>query len=47
MPCSCTGAEGARRVDLEVAVGNEGALGLYTSLGFTRLATDDSYALPG
>ena len=39
-------AEGARRVGLEVAVQNEGALGLYTSIGFTPVTTEDYYALP-
>jgi ribosomal protein S18 acetylase RimI-like enzyme len=38
--------EGARSVGLEVAVQNEHALGLYTSLGFTQVATEDYYALP-
>lgn len=39
-------AEGATRVGLEVAVDNEGPLGLYTSLGFTRVAGEDYYAVP-
>lgn len=39
-------AEGATRVGLEVAVDNEGALGLYTSLGFTRVAGEDYYDVP-
>jgi len=30
---------------LEVAVENEHALGLYTSLGFTRVTTEDYYAV--
>lgn len=38
--------DGARRVCLEVAVDNERALGLYTSLGFARATTEDYYALP-
>jgi ribosomal protein S18 acetylase RimI-like enzyme len=38
--------EGATRIALEVAVENDHALGLYTSLGFTRIATEDYYALP-
>jgi len=38
--------EGARQVGLEVAVENEHALGLYTSIGFTRVTTEDYYALP-
>ncbi len=37
---------GARRVRLEVAVDNDRALGLYTSLGFTPVATEDYFALP-
>jgi ribosomal protein S18 acetylase RimI-like enzyme len=39
-------ADGAARVHLEVAADNERALGLYTSLGFTPVATEDYYALP-
>jgi len=38
--------EGATRVCLEVAVENERALGLYTSIGFARVTTEDYYALP-
>jgi ribosomal protein S18 acetylase RimI-like enzyme len=38
--------EGAARVHLEVAVDNDRALGLYTSLGFAPIATEDYYALP-
>jgi len=37
---------GAQRVGLEVAVQNERALGLYTSVGFTPSTTEDYYALP-
>lgn len=37
---------GATHVGLEVAVENERALGLYTSLGFARVTTEDYYALP-
>lgn len=37
--------EGARRVGLEVAVDNDRALGLYTSIGFTPVTTEDYYAL--
>jgi ribosomal protein S18 acetylase RimI-like enzyme len=36
---------GARRIGLEVAVENEGALGLYTSLGFERTTTEDYFRL--
>lgn len=39
-------ARGADHIGLEVAVENERALGLYTSLGFTRVTTEDYYALP-
>jgi ribosomal protein S18 acetylase RimI-like enzyme len=38
--------EGVRRVGLEVAVENDHALNLYTSLGFTQMTTEDYYALP-
>jgi ribosomal protein S18 acetylase RimI-like enzyme len=34
------------RIGLEVAVENDHALGLYTSLGFTQMSTEDYYALP-
>lgn len=44
--CQELRSEGARRVCLEVAVDNDRALGLYTSLGFGRVATEDYYALP-
>ena len=37
--------EGAERVTLEVATTNERALGLYTSVGFERVATEDYYLL--
>jgi ribosomal protein S18 acetylase RimI-like enzyme len=37
--------EGVRRVGLEVAVENDHALGLYTSLGFIQVTTEDYYAL--
>lgn len=43
--CRSAFADGATRVHLEVAVDNERALGLYTSLGFTPLATEDYYRL--
>lgn len=39
-------ADGARAVGLEVAVDNPRALGLYTSLGFTPVTTEDYYDLP-
>lgn len=38
--------DGGRRINLEVAVDNDNALRLYTSLGFTQLTTEDYYALP-
>jgi len=38
--------EGIRRIGLEVAVDNEHAMGLYTSLGFAPVTTEDYYALP-
>ncbi|MGH9066750.1 MAG: GNAT family N-acetyltransferase [Acidimicrobiales bacterium] len=43
--CAQARAEGARRVGLEVAVDNDRALGLYTSLGFCPVATEDYYSL--
>jgi ribosomal protein S18 acetylase RimI-like enzyme len=36
---------GAEEVDLEVEVANDRALGLYESLGFRRVVTDDYYEL--
>jgi ribosomal protein S18 acetylase RimI-like enzyme len=39
-------ADGAARVHLEVAVDNDRALGLYTSLGFAPISTEDYYTLP-
>jgi ribosomal protein S18 acetylase RimI-like enzyme len=39
-------AEGIQRIGLEVAVENDHALRLYTSLGFTRTTTEDYYELP-
>ena len=44
--CAQLFAEGAARVGLEVAVENDRALGLYTSLGFTAVAGEDYYAVP-
>ncbi len=37
--------EGARSVELEVAIDNDRALGLYTSVGFTLVTTEDYYQL--
>jgi ribosomal protein S18 acetylase RimI-like enzyme len=36
---------GAREITLEVEVDNEHALGLYTSVGFERAATEDYYKI--
>jgi ribosomal protein S18 acetylase RimI-like enzyme len=44
--CARARAQGAARVHLEVDVANDHALGLYTSLGFVPVATEDYYALP-
>ena len=38
--------EGVQRIGLEVAVENDHALGLYKSLGFTQITTEDYYELP-
>lgn len=43
--CRQLRADGAARVALEVAVDNEHALGLYTSLGFVPVATEDYYCI--
>jgi ribosomal protein S18 acetylase RimI-like enzyme len=43
--CRMLRAQGMRRVGLEVAVDNERALGLYTSIGFRPVTTEDYYAL--
>lgn len=43
--CRQLRADGAERVGLEVAVDNDHALGLYTSLGFTQVTTEDYYEL--
>jgi ribosomal protein S18 acetylase RimI-like enzyme len=44
--CTLLRDEGAHTVGLEVAVDNERALGLYTSVGFEPVLTEDYYALP-
>jgi ribosomal protein S18 acetylase RimI-like enzyme len=44
--CRQLRADGAERVALEVEVENEHALGLYTSLGFRPVTTEDYYRLP-
>lgn len=43
--CRLLREEGAARVGLEVAVENERALGLYTSIGFRPVTTEDYYSL--
>jgi ribosomal protein S18 acetylase RimI-like enzyme len=43
--CEQLRADGARRIGLEVDLENDRALGLYTSVGFTRIATEDYFAL--
>ncbi len=43
--CAELFAAGATHVELEVEVENEGALGLYTQLGFEPLTTEDYYEL--
>jgi len=43
--CRRLRADGVRLVGLEVAVDNERALGLYTSLGFEPVTTEDYYEL--
>ena len=44
--CLMQRTRGAVTIGLEVAVENEHALGLYTSVGFTRVQTEDYFALP-
>ena len=44
--CDQLRREGARRVGLEVAVDNERALRLYTSVGFRAITIEDYYAMP-
>jgi ribosomal protein S18 acetylase RimI-like enzyme len=44
--CRQLRGEGAERIHLEVEVDNDHALGLYTSLGFAPVTTEDYYALP-
>lgn len=44
--CEQLRAEGTRQIRLEVAVDNDRALGLYTSIGFTPVTTEDYYGLP-
>lgn len=44
--CEQLRAEGVSRIGLEVDVENDHALGLYTSVGFTPVITEDYFALP-
>src|ERR1700722_6439670 len=44
--CIAARARRVERVLLELASDNDRALGLYTSIGFTRTSTEDYYALP-
>jgi len=44
--CEQLRANGARRISLDVDVDNDRALGLYTSIGFTPVTTEDYFALP-
>jgi ribosomal protein S18 acetylase RimI-like enzyme len=43
--CSQLFDDGVKQVGLEVATQNEGALGLYTSIGFRQVTTEDYFAL--
>ena len=43
--CRSLSDDGTTRVGLEVATTNERALGLYTSLGFVKVSTEDYYAV--
>jgi ribosomal protein S18 acetylase RimI-like enzyme len=45
--CDQLRANCAQRIRLEVDVGNDRALTLYTSVGFTPTITEDYYALQG
>lgn len=44
--CQQLRADGARRIGLEVDVDNDRALGLYTSVGFAPVITEDYFRLP-
>jgi ribosomal protein S18 acetylase RimI-like enzyme len=44
--CEQLRADGARRISLDVDVANDRALGLYMSIGFTPVTTEDYFALP-
>ena len=43
--CAQLREDGVRTITLEVEVDNDGALGLYTSVGFVQQATEDYYAV--
>ncbi len=44
--CRALRADGAQHIGLEVAVDNDRALQLYTSVGFRPVTTEDYYAMP-
>jgi ribosomal protein S18 acetylase RimI-like enzyme len=44
--CELLRGEGVERVGLEVDLENDRALALYTSIGFTPVATEDYFSLP-
>lgn len=44
--CRQAHGAGVTRLHLEVEVNNDRALGLYTSLGFTRTSTEDYFVIP-
>ena len=44
--CAASTDEGIRCIGLEVAVENDYALGLYTSLGFNQTTTEGYYEFP-
>ncbi len=44
--CERLRADGVNRIQLEVEVDNDRALGLYSSIGFAPVTTEDYYALP-
>jgi ribosomal protein S18 acetylase RimI-like enzyme len=46
LACEQLRADGAGLIRLEVAIENDRALALYTSLGFARATTEDYFALP-
>src|SRR5581483_9554012 len=44
--CEQLRGRGARRISLDVDVANDRALGLYTSVGFAPVTTEDYFAIP-